>query len=223
MIQKIVTLRGIGLLHDALPSGAVELKRVTVIYAENERGKSTFAAICRALRDGNGDLISARRTFSGTHDPQVHFRISDQSYIFKNGVWSRGYPKILVFDSHFIETNVCLGSRVEASHRENLLEFVIGEHGVKLKADIDKITETIEGINRTIREKAQRISQYSSPYTVEDFIELQPESNVDTRLEEAQRRLAGARNLESLRRRLVPEPLLLPEFVPDDFERVLVT
>ena len=37
MIQTIVTLRGIGLLHDALPSGTVELNRITVIYAENER------------------------------------------------------------------------------------------------------------------------------------------------------------------------------------------
>jgi len=108
MIQKLVTLRGIGLLHDALPSGAINLKRVTVIYAENERGKSTFAAICRALADRNGDIISARRTFSGTHDPQVHFRINGQSYVFKDGVWSPGYLKICVFDSCFVDTYLCL-------------------------------------------------------------------------------------------------------------------
>jgi len=221
MIQKIVALRGIGLLHDALPSGAVKLKRVTVIYAENERGKSTFAAICRALADGDGGLINARRTFSGTYDPKVHLRISDQSYKFENGAWSQGYPKILVFDSHFIETNVCLGSRVEASHRENLLEFAIGEHGVKLKKDIDEKTRRINEINREMRDKARLISQHSGPYSVEEFVELKPEPDIDTRLEEAQKRLADARNLESLRRRPVPEPLLLPEFVLDDFERVL--
>jgi len=221
MIQKIVTLRGIGLLHDALPSGAINLKRVTVIYAENERGKSTFAAICRALADRNGDIISARRTFSGTHDPQVHFRINGQSYVFKDGVWSQGYPKIIVFDSYFVETNVCLGSRVEAYHRENLLEFAIGEQGVRLKRDIDEITETVEGINKEIREKTQLIQQHSSPYSVEEFVKLQPEPNVDARLEEAQRRLADARNLESLNRRPVPESLVLPEFLLDGFETVL--
>lgn len=221
MIQKIVTLRGIGLLHDALPSGAVKLKRVTVIYAENERGKSTFATICRALADGNGDLISARRTFSGTHDPQVHFRISDQSYIFEDGAWSQDYPKILVFDSHFVETNVCLGSRVEASHRENLLEFALGEQGVSLKKDIDEKTRKIDEINRAMRDKTKLISQHSGPYSAEEFVELQPEPDIDTRLGEVQRRLADARNLESLKRRPVPEPILLPELVLDDFERVL--
>ncbi|RKY96004.1 MAG: hypothetical protein DRO93_07780 [Candidatus Thorarchaeota archaeon] len=221
MIHSIVTLRGIGLLHDALPSGAVELKGITVIYAENERGKSTFAAICRALADGNGELISARRTFSGTHDPQVHFRISDQSYKFENGAWNQDYPKIIVFDSHFVETNVCLGSRVEASHRENLLEFALGEHGVRLKKDIDEKTRRIDEINREMRDKARLISQHSDPYSVEEFVELQPEPDIDARLDEVQRRLADARSLESLQRRPVPEPLILPDLALDNLERVL--
>jgi len=221
MIHRIVTLRGIGLLHDALPSGAVELKGITVIYAENERGKSTFAAICRALADGNGELISARRTFSGTHDPQVHFRISDQSYKFENGAWNQDYPKIIVFDSHFVETNVCLGSRVEASHRENLLEFALGEHGVRLKKDIDEKTRRIDEINREMRDKARLISQHSDPYSVEEFVELQPEPDIDARLDEVQRRLADARSLESLQRRPVPEPLILPDLALDNLERVL--
>ncbi len=52
MIEKIVKLRGIGLLHEPLPSGAIQLKPLTLIYAENGRGKSTFATICHSLACG---------------------------------------------------------------------------------------------------------------------------------------------------------------------------
>jgi len=56
MIEKIVKLRGIGLLHDSLPSGAIQLKPVTIIYGENGRGKSTFSTVCYSLATGESQI-----------------------------------------------------------------------------------------------------------------------------------------------------------------------
>src|ERR1035438_7655623 len=50
MIRKILKLQNVGLLQDATQNGAVDLARVTAIYADNGRGKSTLAAVLRACQ-----------------------------------------------------------------------------------------------------------------------------------------------------------------------------
>ena len=221
MIEKIVLLRGIGLFYEALPSGALGLRRLTTIYAENERGKSTLASILRSLSSGDGNIIVVRKTFGRGQTPEVHFRTRDRSYIFQEGQWNETCPNIVVFDDQFIEKNVCIGSRVEPAHRENLLEFAIGEEGVQLKKDIDEITNQINDINSKLREKERLISQYSSPYNVREFVGLQPEHDVEARLKQVRGRIADASNVELLRRRPVPEAVMLPNFELDDLQALL--
>ena len=60
VIRKILKLQNVGLLQDACAGGGVELAKVTAIYAENGRGKSTFAAVMRACQFGDGGRLSAR-------------------------------------------------------------------------------------------------------------------------------------------------------------------
>ncbi|HHW03152.1 MAG TPA: hypothetical protein GXX35_10145 [Thermoanaerobacterales bacterium] len=64
MIEKFIIVKGIGLLHNALPSGALALKKINVIYAENGRGKSTFAAMCRSLSTGDAQTILVKRSLT---------------------------------------------------------------------------------------------------------------------------------------------------------------
>lgn len=62
MIKKILKIKNVGLLQDATLNGAVELATVTAIYAENGRGKSTFAAVMRACQLADVGRLSARKT-----------------------------------------------------------------------------------------------------------------------------------------------------------------
>jgi len=222
MIEKIVRLRGIGLLHDPLSSGSLQLKPVTVIYAENGRGKSTFAAVCCSLSTGNPQPISDRKTIHGTYEPEVHFRISNQSYQFRDREWTSACSDILVFDEHFIETNVSIGSRIDPYHRENLLEFAIGEEGVRLKSEIDGINKAIEQVNKDLRTLGEIISQHKGPFTLEEFIQLEPQSDIDVRLEEMQQQLQDAEKIEAICQRPVPEHIQLPEFDLRHIEQLLV-
>ena len=223
MIEKIVKLRGIGLLYEPLPSGAIQLKPVTLIYAENGRGKSTFAAICHSLACGESYLVEEKKTLGGSYTPEVHFRIQGQSFEFRDGQWTNLCSNILVFDELFIEKNVCVGSRIEPVHRENLLEFALGEQGVRLKSEIDKINENIAQINDKLRELKELISQHKGPFSIEDFVRLQQDPNIDIKLTKTQQELRDAENIEAIRSRPLPKPVGLPDFDIGWLENLLVS
>ena len=44
MLKKILKLQNVGLFHDGTPA-QVDAAKVTLIYGENGRGKSSFAAV----------------------------------------------------------------------------------------------------------------------------------------------------------------------------------
>jgi wobble nucleotide-excising tRNase len=223
MIEKFITIKGIGLLHNALPSGALALKKINAIYAENGRGKSTFAAMCRSLSTGDAQTILVKRSFGGQHEPEVHLRIHGQNYQFRDGQWDKSYSKILVYDEDFVEKNVYSGNRIEAMHRENWLEFALGETGVSLKKEIDAITEEIEGINTELRNLEREINQQKGPYQVAEFVALQPGPDVDSRLAQAAKRLNDAENIDALKRRPSLSPIIMPEFNLGDIEQLLAS
>ena len=126
MISKLLKLRGIGLYHDALGSSltnnkALSFGKCTILYAENGRGKSTLAAILRSLATGDASLIQERVTLDGTLAPLATFLIGTVSHTYANATWNNPYSEILVFDTHFVDTNVYSGASVSVAQRRNLL------------------------------------------------------------------------------------------------------
>lgn len=109
MIQTILKIRGIGLLHDAVGQ-PLQFPRVTAIYGENGRGKSTMSAILSSLSTGSPAGLIGRRTIGGSHDPEVALKIEGNFHQFMDGKWSSPFPDISVFDSSFVDGNVYSGS-----------------------------------------------------------------------------------------------------------------
>jgi wobble nucleotide-excising tRNase len=115
MIRKILKLQNVGLLQDATQGGAVDIAKVCGIYADNGRGKSTFAAVMRACGLGDGSRLNARRTIDSAGTPEVTFLLPTGSQVeFKGNTWSGVSPHIVVFDSEFAEHNVYSGFEVRA-------------------------------------------------------------------------------------------------------------
>lgn len=212
MLQKIIKIQGIGLLHNPLPTGAIELSRMTVVYAENGRGKSTFAAICRSLAIGESDLLIDKKTISGSFDQELQFLIDGDIYQYIGGAWNNSFEKLLVFDDLFVEKNVSLGSRVDATHRENLLKFAIGEKGVELKNEIDDINQQIDNLNRRRREIEKALKAIAKPYSIEDFVRLSPSEKIDIEIDSVKQQLQDAKNIASIRNRPKPRQVSLPQF-----------
>jgi len=214
MILKILELQNVGLLHNATPNGAVDFARVTAIYAENGRGKSTLATVMRACSLRDAGRLHARRTIDSQDVPEISLLVQDGTQSvpieFKNGVWSGTSPAMIVFDSEFVEQNVYSGLEVRADQRQSLLEFALGDQVVLLKQKVDELTADIEKQTKRRTHAERALTGYAAPYTESEFISLQPIDDAQQQIELLQKRIEATRSAQQLAFR--QEPLPLPSF-----------
>ncbi|SPA25372.1 hypothetical protein CBM2623_A10106 [Cupriavidus taiwanensis] len=60
MLEKIIRIDNVGVFKAGVPA-AITLKKVTVAYADNARGKSTLSALLRACGAGDAQSLQARK------------------------------------------------------------------------------------------------------------------------------------------------------------------
>src|SRR5205085_3245 len=94
MIRKIVTIRNVGKFCSYGASGDVELRRLTIVFGENGRGKTTLAAIFRSLRSGSPHHVLERQTLNGGAPPEVSLLLGGGLATFGKGAWSAPHPDI---------------------------------------------------------------------------------------------------------------------------------
>jgi wobble nucleotide-excising tRNase len=75
MIEKIISIKNIGRFHDCNLRGDVAFRKLTLIFAENGRGKTTLCAILRSLMTGQHEFISERKTLGTNNPASAHIRI----------------------------------------------------------------------------------------------------------------------------------------------------
>jgi hypothetical protein len=103
--------------------------------------------------------------------------------MFQNGTWNRHLPNLAVFDDAFVDENVCSGLSVEAGHRQNLHELIIGAQGVALNQQLQAFVTRIEAHNAELRTRASAVPAASmGGMTIDAFCALQPRLNIDAPL-----------------------------------------
>src|SRR5258706_2853133 len=213
MIRKILKLQNVGLLQDATQNADVTLARVTAIYADNGRGKSTLASVFRACQLGDSGRLNARKTIDTTNEPEVKFLLATGSHVeFTSNAWTAAMPDIVIFDSEFVEQNVFSGFEVRADQRQSLLEFALGNQTVLLKLRIDQLTKEIEVQTRKRNQAERTLTGFAPPYTVVQFIALQPVQDAQQRIDALQKRIEAAKNAQQLVTRRDPTELALVQF-----------
>jgi wobble nucleotide-excising tRNase len=213
MIRKIVKLQNVGLLQDACANGAVGLGRVTSIYSDNGRGKSTLAAVLRACQLGDVGRMNARKTLDSATAPQVDLLLSTGAHVeFKKNVWTGHPPTIAVFDSEFVEQNVYSGFEIRPDQRQALLEFALGDATVALKKQVEQLSQAIKDqtAKRTAAEKT--LTGLAAPYTAQGFIALQPIPDTQAQINDLRKRVEAAKSLGQLSARQSPTSLPLLRF-----------
>ena len=151
MINHFQLLRNIGLFDSVSAGAQLPLAKLTVIYGENARGKTTLAAILRSLATGEGTALIERQRLGAAHP--VHVVIGGATgtapIMFQQGAWSAPDPSVAVYDDEFVAQNVCAGLAIENEQRQKLHELILGAKGVALnKAQ----NETIEAVEEHIRQ-----------------------------------------------------------------------
>jgi wobble nucleotide-excising tRNase len=62
MIKKIINIKNTGKFRACTPKGDLLFNKLSIIYSENGRGKSTLSNIFRSLNEQDENLIIGRKT-----------------------------------------------------------------------------------------------------------------------------------------------------------------
>jgi wobble nucleotide-excising tRNase len=185
MIEKFISIKNIGRFRDCSPHGDVTFRRLTLLFAENGRGKTTLCAILRSLRTGQHEFISARKTL-GAHGPaSVQIRLDGNTVSFSNGAWNSTYSDIVIFDSVFIHDNVYAGDYIDHDHKKNLYRVIVGMQGVQLAKQIEDLDGKIRKANTDINAKREAVSR-TVPHgvTIDAYLAWQPIEDIDKKIQQ---------------------------------------
>ena len=214
MINRLQLIRNIGQFDSVSSAANIDLARLTLVYAENGRGKTTLAAILRSLATGNPVPIAERRRLSAQHPPHVVLSCSGgpPDAMFDNNAWNRSLPDMVVFDDVFVDENLYSGLAVGSGHRQNLHELILGSQGVALNQQVQAFVAQIESHNAALRAKAAAIpAEVRGTLSVDDFCALQDRPDIDAEIQTAERNLAAAREQDPIRNTSGFDALVLPD------------
>ncbi|MGD0272786.1 MAG: AAA family ATPase [Gaiellaceae bacterium] len=224
MISRLKLLRNIGQFDSVDAAANIPLARLTLVYSENGRGKTTLAAVLRSLATGDPLPIAERRRLASQHPPHAVLECTGgpPPAIFQDNAWNRTLTDLVVFDDVFIDENVHSGLTVQTHHRQNLHELILGADAVVLSRQHQQLIERIENHNTELRAKGGAIPTADrGPFSVDDFCALSAQPDIDQAIQEGERALAAAREQDAIRVSLPFESLSLPEFDLARIEPVL--
>ena len=214
MLDRISLIRNVGQFDSVSDGANFPLSKLTLIYAENGRGKTTLSAILRSLGSGDPAPITERKRLSATQPPHIVVKTATGATMnFQTGAWSQTFSNLAVFDDVFVDQNVYSGLSVETAHRQHLHEFILGSQGVVLGKTFQDHVDRIEEHNKAIRVKADAIPASARGTMDADFFcALQARPAVEDEINAAERLLAAARDQDTIRTAPLFEVLDLPPF-----------
>jgi wobble nucleotide-excising tRNase len=152
MIKKILEIENVG-SYSTRPVKTCtewngEFKSRNIIYGENGAGKTTLAILFTSLR-GDDKLLREKQKIGSTDDQKIQILMSDNTKRkYSNGSWDQHCPEVEVFDIHYIEDNVYIGSSLLNKTRNNLFQIIAGEEGIKLNKKLEELHEHLDFFRR---------------------------------------------------------------------------
>ena len=156
MLIKLKYIQNVGRFETVPHDSRLTFKKLGLVFSENGQGKTTLCAIMRSLTTGDPTPILERHRLSAKTPSKVVLEVDGSEVAFDGGDWTSSGPEVLIFDDHFVETNIYSGLNVTPGNRQNLHELVIGEEGVKFNRKVQDLTKSIAASPNSIaRERAR--------------------------------------------------------------------
>ncbi len=211
LLTKILNIEGVGLLRKVTGGNKQPFGKVTFLYAENGRGKSTLASVLTSCATRESDLIEDRVTIDAQVQPAAKLMFESARAEYKNGSWTGFTPDILVYDGHFVNSNVHAGNEVTSSQRANLLDFALGSSAVQARQREQDATaaERQESANvKSFRQKVETL--VAGKVSVPQFRALVEDPQIDDKISAAEQRLAALTRSVEIKRQPLPEEYRVP-------------
>ncbi len=224
MINRIQLLRNVGQFDSVSEAANINLARLTLIYAENGRGKTTLAAILRSLGTNEPIHIAERRRLGAAHPPHVVLDCigGPDAAKFENNAWTRTVPNVTVFDDQFVDQNVYSGLAVGSEQRQNLHELILGAQGIALNKALQKHKAQVEVHITQLRTKGNAIpAAERGSMSIDEFCALKASTDIDTEIQACERKIAAMREQNPIRIQSAFDTLSLPAFDIAAINRVL--
>ncbi len=201
MLRKVLKIEKIGLFCQT-PSHRGQLEKVTLVFGENGRGKSTLAALLRSCSTGDVSEMTSRVTIDspGTPDAELLFEHGPKKVTTKLSAagWSITNPDIVVFDADFIERNVYSGASVGPDQRQNLLEVALGSRAVAEKLAVEEATKQGTKHAQDIAAAERVLGARVEGMALAAFRKLPPVADVDSAIQTVQARIVAAKQIAAL-------------------------
>lgn len=225
MLERIELLRNIGQFDSVNTGAQLPFSKLTLLYAENGRGKTTLASILHSLRIGDAELIHSRHRLSTQQPPHVVLNIvGNPPFVFQNGAWSATHPHLAVFGDTFVAQNVCSGIEIASEHRQNLHELILGAQGVTLNSTLQACIDKIEVHNTALREKGVAIpASVRGLFSIDDFCALPADPNIAQAILAAERNLAAAQSAAAVEQQAYFAAVSLPSIDVETISSLLGT
>lgn len=212
MLKKFVGIKNVGTFRNSPASGDVEFSKLTLVHAENGRGKTTLCAILRSLQSGNATLIQERKTLNGDDAPHVKVLFDAGLVEFNSGAWSATCGHVEIFDANFVAENVYSGDLITHDHKKNLCRVVLGAEGVRLAKAFDDLDGQVRTLNNALtstRDAAQKL--VPSGITLDQFIDLPIDPDIEKKLAEKGAEIARVKDAAAIKAKPALSTIDLPQ------------
>lgn len=201
MIERLIRVANVGVFADARPaSDRTRFDPLTLIYAENGRGKTTLSAILRSLATDDPVYVTERARIGAAEPPEIELRVSGSNLVFANGAWNDKFSQILIFDDTFVEENVCSGLSVTLEQRRHLHGIIVGQRGVELARREVELAEAIRKATSSLGVLEEKIEPaIVGTMTVDQFCALPEQEDLESAIAEKEKELKAHRAGDDIR------------------------
>lgn len=226
-ISKVLKVQNLGKFLDYKTAGDMIFSDFSIIYGENGKGKTTFSTILRSLKTGDTSLLLEKKSTNATGPISIEILLENNkkaTYEETKNSWSISNQDLEIFDSVHVNNNVYSGDHVDHLHKKNLYYLVIGEYGVNLANEINSLDARIKQENDEFKAlEAELKGQIYSKITIDNFVNLELDADLDTKINSIDKTLEELQESESIASTKTLESIDLPDFSFTELKSLLGT
>lgn len=228
MLEKMICIDNIGVIKNGLPK-AVDLQKLTLIYADNARGKSTLSSLLLACSGADGHAITNRKTVGAITAQKVLLRFNPTGGAgafnseFDGVSWKGIQPNLHVFNQTFVERNVFVSTGVLPEQREALLTLALGDAAVTERTKFELQAASQKEIAGKVSAAENALVGFRGSHTVDQFIALPPLDDVDDQIMAIDKQIGEARAASQIVARPEFRGVALPVFSFDGLSEVFAS